>query len=228
MAFVLWIFSFFHCVAGFLGWIKFQKTGLVRISSWDDHVQDQLCSSSKGNQNIPRDLSDKDHMRMDAVSWDGPWKIHAENEQQLKIGNNKKKMCHLRGSNTGPSDLQSDALPAELKRRCYIHLRWKSSFSPIWASTHACIIASYPTCDGNQTVAERRIRFKIVRNSNFECESTTKAISFSEMLRSRFDLILKKNYLFSDFKINFREFRDLKMNNINEDVITKTSMHKIR
>ena len=25
-------------------------------------------------------------------------------------------MCHLRGSNTGPSDLQSDALPAELKR----------------------------------------------------------------------------------------------------------------
>ena len=48
------------------------------------------------------------------------------------------------------------------------------------------------------------------------------------MLRSRFDLILKKNYLFSDFKINFREFRDLKMNNINEDVITKTSMHKIR
>ena len=26
------------------------------------------------------------------------------------------KPCHLRGSNTGPSDLQSDALPAELKR----------------------------------------------------------------------------------------------------------------
>ena len=26
------------------------------------------------------------------------------------------KLCHLRGSNTGPSDLQSDALPAELKR----------------------------------------------------------------------------------------------------------------
>ena len=30
-----------------------------------------------------------------------------------------KKICHLRGSNTGPSDLQSDALPAELKRPCY-------------------------------------------------------------------------------------------------------------
>ena len=60
------------------------------------------------------------------------------------------------------------------------------------------------------------------------CESTTKAISFSKMVRSRFDLILKKNYLFSDFKINFRDFRDLKMNNINEDVITKTSIHKIR
>ena len=29
----------------------------------------------------------------------------------------RKKICHLRGSNTGPSDLQSDALPAELKRR---------------------------------------------------------------------------------------------------------------
>ena len=28
----------------------------------------------------------------------------------------RKKICHLRGSNTGPSDLQSDALPAELKR----------------------------------------------------------------------------------------------------------------
>ena len=31
-------------------------------------------------------------------------------------GTELKKVCHLRGSNTGPSDLQSDALPAELKR----------------------------------------------------------------------------------------------------------------
>ena len=29
------------------------------------------------------------------------------------------KKCHLLGSNQGPSDLQSDALPTELKRLCY-------------------------------------------------------------------------------------------------------------
>ena len=29
----------------------------------------------------------------------------------------KAKECHLLGSNQGPSDLQSDALPTELKRR---------------------------------------------------------------------------------------------------------------
>ena len=40
------------------------------------------------------------------------------------------KVCHLRGSNTGPSDLQSDALPAELKRLRTIEYFSYILFSP--------------------------------------------------------------------------------------------------
>ena len=36
--------------------------------------------------------------------------------EQWKNEKDSQNECHLRGSNTGPSDLQSDALPAELKR----------------------------------------------------------------------------------------------------------------
>ena len=56
---------------------------------------------------------------------DGIWRYHIF-IQRIKV-------CHLRGSNTGPSDLQSDALPAELKRRCFpVTLFVPNSNADLW------------------------------------------------------------------------------------------------